>query len=142
MSHPDGAADAVQHQVDDVPLAALDLLRFVQTHAHCSGHGTRVDHGKPAQRDDAEQKLCRLTGRGIVQAELDADSGERLLAGGDVVQTFGKAATVQRLALDQADEVGSGGQEVEVVGDSAGEDRVRTFVAGERTSSAGSNSFA
>ncbi len=44
--------------------------------------GARVDQRKPAERDDAEEQLRRVARRRVVEAELGADRGERLLAGG------------------------------------------------------------
>src|SRR5918997_147234 len=100
-------------------LALLDLGRGIEANTHRGCNRSRVDHGEPAERDDAEQELCRLTRFGIVQAELGADRGERLLAGRDV-----------------ADAVRTGREEVEVIGDGTGEDRFRALIARQSPGSA------
>ena len=65
--------------------------------------------------------------------ELGADGGQRLLAGGEMAsRSSGSGLAAQRFALDQADEVGPGGEEVEVVGDGAGQDGLGALVAGQR----------
>ena len=57
------AAETVQHQVNHVALAPLEVVGSLELDAHRRGDGARVDQGKPAERDDAEQQLSRLARR-------------------------------------------------------------------------------
>ena len=77
-------AEAVQHQGDHVALALLQSRSASSSrYAHCGRHGARVNQREPAERDDAEQELRRLARRRVVQTQLGADGGQRLLAGGE-----------------------------------------------------------
>ena len=97
------------------------------------GDGARVNEGEPAERDDAEQQLRRLARRRVVEPELGADRGQRLLAGRELVaRPSSWPAAAQRLALDQPDEVRAGGEKVEVVGDGAGQNGLGRLAAGQR----------
>ena len=49
-----------------------------------------------------------------------------------MAQPMGKPGSAQRFPLDQPDEVGPGGQEVEVIGDGAGQNGLGALVARER----------
>ena len=89
----------------------------------------RVDQGKPAEGDDAEQQLRRLARRRVVETELRADRGQRLLPGGEMVHPRRWWGVAQRLALDQPDEVGTRRQEVEVVGHRARQNGLRVLIA-------------
>ena len=55
------AADAVQDEVDDVPLPALEIGRSSRLDADGGRHRAGMDQREPAERDDAEQELRRLT---------------------------------------------------------------------------------
>ena len=52
-----------------------------------------------------------------------------------------KPAPAEGLALDQPDEVGPSGEEVEVIGDGTGQDGLGAFIARERPSSAFTHSL-
>src|SRR4029079_872481 len=73
--------------------------------------------------------------------QLGADLRQRLLARGEMTISVGQPASVQRLALDQPDEVGAGREKVEVVGHGAGEDRLQTLIARQRPGASRSNRF-
>ena len=118
------SGEPVKHQADDVPAAPLQVLGVLQRDADRGRDGAGVDQVEPAQGDDAEQQLRRLARGCVVQAQLGADGGKRLLARGEVADLVELGAAVERLALDQTDEIGAGRQEVEVIGDGAGEDCV------------------
>src|SRR5882724_1358920 len=111
-------------------LPALELLEAVELDPHRRGHRARVDEGEPAERDDAEEELGRVAGLAVVEAELGADRRERFLARREVPDALELGGAAQRFALDEADEVRTGGQEVEVVGYGAGEDDVGALAAG------------
>ena len=58
------AADAVQDEIDHVPLAPLEVRRPRRASTpDGGGDGARVDQRKPAERDDAEQELGRVARR-------------------------------------------------------------------------------
>ena len=78
----------------------------------------------------------------VVEPQLGADRRQRFLARGEVAHLVELGAAAERLALDQPDEVGTGGEEVEVVGDGAGEDGLGGLAAGQRPGPAGPHGFA
>src|SRR5262245_61160254 len=106
---------AVQHEPDHVTLAPLELASVVERDADGRGHGLGVDEVEPAEGDDAEKELGRVARGGVVEAELGADCRQCLLAGGDVLANGNGTSSAQGAALDQTDEVGSGGEKVEVI---------------------------
>src|SRR3954471_930524 len=98
-------AETVQHQGDYVTLAALQRFRVTQGDADRGRDGARVDQGKPAERDDAEQQLRGFARRRVVETELRADRGQSFLPGGEMVHPGRRWRIAQSLALDQTDEV-------------------------------------
>ena len=80
----------MQHEVDHMALATLQGVGVVQRDADRGRDRAGVDQGKPAERDDTEQQLGRVARRRVVEAELGADRGERLLARGRVVPPVGQ----------------------------------------------------
>src|SRR5690349_5081960 len=134
--------ESVEHQAHDVTLAALEVAGALEVYTNGRRDGTDMDQRKPAQRDDAEEELGRVTRLGVVEAQLRTDGGERLLAGREVAHALRQPGPVQRLALDQADEVGPGGEEIEIVRHGAGQDGFRGLIAGQRSGATGANRFA
>src|SRR5262245_8469722 len=132
------APEAVQHEPDHVALAPLEIGGLLERDADGGCHGLGVDEMEPAECDDAEEKLGRVARRCVVEAELGADRRERLLAGREVLPDRG-APAAERPALDQANEVGTGGEKVEVVGDGAGQNGLWGLLAGQGAGSAGSD---
>src|SRR4029079_5049496 len=116
--------------------APLELGGIVERDADGGRYGLGMDEVEPAERDDAEEELGRVRRGGGVDAELGADGRQRLLPGREVLADRDGPSPAQRAALDQADEVGTGGEKVEVVGDGAGQDDLGRLLAGQRPGAA------
>ena len=80
------AGDPVQDQAHYVALASLEVLGALELDTDGRRDRPRVNQGKPAQRDDAEEQLGGIARLRVVEAELGADGGERLLPGGEVAR--------------------------------------------------------
>ncbi len=132
-------AKAVDHEVHDVALATIEVIGLVERDADRRCDGAGVHQRKPTERDDTEKELGGVARGLVVEAELVADRGERLLAGDMRSATVEQSVTAQRLALDESDEVGPSGEEVEVVRHGTGENGVTASAARQGASPSCSN---
>lgn len=121
----------MEHEAYDMATSALEVLGVFQGHTNRRCDRPGVNQVKPAEGDDAEQQLRGVARQGVVETELRADRGHRLLAGGEMTQLVVLRAAAQRFPLDQANEVRPAGQESEVVGDGAREDSLGGLAAGQ-----------
>ena len=64
---------AMDHQVYDVALPALEVLGVVEGNADGRGDGAGVDEWKPAEGDHAEEQLRGVAGGSVVETEFVAD---------------------------------------------------------------------
>ena len=74
---------------DDVALPALEVVSVAQVDADGRRDGTGMDQGKPAEARSCSSRSCAASpDRRLVQPELGADGGQRLLPGGEVARAF------------------------------------------------------
>ena len=104
----------MQHQINHVGLAFLCKSRRTRIEADRGEVRGRVNLGKPAEADHAEQQVGRLAGSLMVESELGYDRGERYLTGRESSLRIPRSIS-QRLALHEPDEVRSVREKVEIV---------------------------
>ena len=90
-----------------------------------------MDHREPAERDHAEEQLRRLAGAAGSRPSSSLSAASASWAAATWGGTASSVPTGEGLPLDQPDEVGTGGEEVEVLADHAGENHLGGFVTRE-----------